>query len=64
MKNPLTSETAAYRFLIGTAVYFGVIAIASVAGGRWVGLAVFVVATAVVIVLLIRQPGETKPPEE
>jgi hypothetical protein len=63
MKNPLRSEAAAYRFLIGTAVYFGAIAIASVAGGSWAGLAVFVVATAVVLVWLFRGPGE-KPPEE
>ena len=43
MKNPFRSEAEAFRFVIGTVVYFGAIAIATAVGGRWVGLGVFVV---------------------
>jgi hypothetical protein len=42
MKNPLRSEAEAFQFLLGAAVYFGLIAIAGVIN-RWAGLAVFVV---------------------
>jgi len=62
MKNPFRTEAAAYRFLLGTVAYFGAIAIASTAGGRWVGVAVFVVATVVVLVWFFREPDE-KPPD-
>ena len=44
MKNPFRSEAEAFRFLIGTVVYFAAIAIATALGGRWWGLGVFVVA--------------------
>jgi hypothetical protein len=44
--NPLRSEAEAFRFLIASIVYFGAIVIASVAGGKWVGLGVFVALTA------------------
>jgi hypothetical protein len=46
MKNPLRSEAEAFQFLLGAAVYFGLIAIAGVLN-RWAGLAVFIVLTAV-----------------
>jgi hypothetical protein len=49
MLNPLRSEAEAFRFLIASIAYFGAIVVASVAGGTWVGLGVFVVLTAVVI---------------
>jgi membrane protein implicated in regulation of membrane protease activity len=49
MINPLRSEAEAFRFVLGALAYFGAIAIASAAGGEWAGLAVFVVATAVVV---------------
>ena len=45
MKNPLRSEAEAFQFLLGAAVYFGLIAIAGVLN-RWAGLVVFVVLTA------------------
>ncbi|HUK93591.1 MAG TPA: universal stress protein [Gaiellaceae bacterium] len=48
MINPLRSEAEAFRFLLGAAVYFGLIAIAGVIN-TWLGLAVFVLLTAVVI---------------
>jgi hypothetical protein len=47
--NPLRSEAEAFKFLIASIVYFGVIVIASLVGGTWVGLGVFVVLTAAVL---------------
>src|ERR1700693_5525628 len=49
MINPLRSEAEAFRFLIASIVYFGAIVVASVAGGTWVGLGVFVALTAGVV---------------
>jgi len=49
MINPLRSEAEAFRFLIASIVYFGAIVIASVAGGKWVGLGVFIALTAAVV---------------
>jgi hypothetical protein len=46
MINPLRSEAEAFRFLIASIVYFGAIVLASVVGGKWVGLGVFVALTA------------------
>ena len=48
MKNPLRSEAEAYRFLWLTIVYLGAIAVASWAGGKWAGLAVFAMLTVLV----------------
>jgi nucleotide-binding universal stress UspA family protein len=48
MKNPLRSEAEAFQFLLGAAVYFGLIAIAGVVN-RWAGLTVFVVLSAAVV---------------
>jgi hypothetical protein len=48
MKNPLRSEAEAFRFLLGAAVYFGLIAIAGVLN-PWAGLAVFIVLSAGVL---------------
>jgi len=47
--NPLRSEAEAFRFLIASIAYFGLIVIASVAGGKWVGLGVFIALSAVVL---------------
>jgi len=44
--NPLRSEAEAFRFLIASIAYFGAIVIATVVGGEWVGLGIFVVLTA------------------
>jgi hypothetical protein len=44
--NPLRSEQEAFQFLIGAMAYFAAIALASVLGGLWAGVAVFVVLTA------------------
>jgi hypothetical protein len=59
--NPFRSEAEAYHFLIGTVVYFGAIVVASVAGGRWAALAVFVVLTVVAVVWILRR-GRAEPP--
>ena len=48
MKNPLRSEAEAFQFLLGAAVYFGLIAIAGVINA-WAGMAVFIVLTLLVI---------------
>ncbi len=66
MINPLRSEAEAFRFLIGTIVYFAAIAIASAAGGLWPGLIVFIVLSAVVVAWWARtrraeQPVQTAP---
>jgi hypothetical protein len=47
--NPLRSEAEAFRFLLGSLAYFAAIVIATVAGGRWVGLAAFIVLSALVV---------------
>jgi hypothetical protein len=48
VKNPLRSEAEAFQFLLGAAVYFGLIAIAGVIN-HWAGLAVFIVLSAGVL---------------
>ena len=48
MKNPLRSEAEAFRFLLGAAVYFGLIAIAGVIN-HWAGLVVFIALSAGVV---------------
>ena len=53
MKNPLRSEAEAFQFLLGAAVYFGLIAIAGVING-WAGLVVFIVLSAGVIMWWLR----------
>jgi hypothetical protein len=49
MINPLRSEAEAFRFLIASIAYFGVIVIASVVGGKWVGLGAFILLTLAVL---------------
>ena len=49
MRNPLRSEAEAYRFLLGTIVYFGAIVLAAVVGGTWWGVGVFAVLTVVAL---------------
>ena len=51
--NPFRSEAAAYHFLIGTVVYFGAIVVASLIGGTWAALAVFVVLTAAAVIWIL-----------
>ncbi len=64
MKNPLRSEAEAYRFVLGTVAYFGAIVIASVAGGRWWGLAVFAVVTVAAAAWFFRREVRERPVSE
>jgi hypothetical protein len=54
MINPLRSEAEAYRFVWLTVGYLGAIGIASWAGGKWAGLAVFVVLSLAVLAVWVR----------
>ena len=55
MRNPLRSEAEAYRFLWITIAYFAAIVVASLVGGRWWGVGVFVGLTAVGAWLLLQK---------
>jgi hypothetical protein len=60
MINPLRSEAEAFRFLIASIVYFGAIVIAALID-KWLGLAVFIVLTAAVVVWWLRARREERP---
>jgi hypothetical protein len=60
MLNPLRSEAEAFRFLIASIAYFGAIVIASVAGGTWVGLGVFIALTGAVLAWWARARSEVR----
>jgi hypothetical protein len=66
LANPFRSEAEAYRFLLITIGYFAAIVLATLIGGRWVGLAVFVILTVVGLWWLLRRrpeaPVRTAPP--
>ncbi len=65
LRNPLGSEAAAFRFLLATAVYLGLIALGSVVSS-WVGLATFFVLTIGVLWWVVgrarRSSGDADPP--
>jgi hypothetical protein len=60
MINPFRSEAEAFRFLIRTIAYFAVIAVAALIN-KWLGVAVFVLATGLVVWWLFFR-GEPKRP--
>ncbi len=60
MQNPFRSEAEAFRFLIRTIAYFAVIAVAAMIN-TWLGVAVFVIATGVIVWWLFFR-GEAKRP--
>jgi|SRR5918994_3696762 hypothetical protein len=60
MQNPFRSEAEAFRFLIRTIAYFAVIAVAAMIN-TWLGLAVFALATGVVVWWLFFR-GDAKRP--
>ena len=62
MRNPFRSEAEAYRFVLGTVVYFAAVVIATALGGRWWGLGVFVVVTAAVLLWVFRREVRERPP--
>jgi hypothetical protein len=68
MINPFRSEAEAFRFLIRTIAYFAVIAVAALIN-KWLGVAVFVLATGVVLWWLFfrgdpKRPIRTAPPRQ
>ena len=56
MLNPLRSEAEAFRFLLLTIGYFALIVIGATIS-TWVGLAVFVVLTALAVWAAFLRPG-------
>lgn len=61
MRNPLRSEAAAFRLVLGTIAAFALIAVAS-AIDRWLGVAAFAALSAAAIVVYLRQRGVGPPP--
>jgi GABA permease len=61
MKNPFRTEAAAFHFLWGTIVYFGLIAIASLIN-TWAGLAVFLLLTGLLIGWWLTTRGDEDAP--
>src|SRR5262249_10853079 len=63
MKNPFRTEAAAFHFLWGAIVYFGLIAIASLIN-TWVGLAVFLLETGILVGRWLTTRGDEDTPEK
>jgi hypothetical protein len=61
VRNPFRSEADAYRLVLLSLAYFGAIVLASIVGGRWWGLGVFVVLTVLGAVVVIRGRGRELP---
>jgi hypothetical protein len=63
--NPLGSEAAAFRFLLATAVYLGLIALGSIVSS-WFGVATFLILTIGVVWWSVgrvrRSSGDADPP--
>jgi hypothetical protein len=59
--NPLRSEADAYLFLVVTVGYFAAIVVASVVGGTWAGVGVFIVLTATGLAWILRRGRAPKP---
>jgi hypothetical protein len=62
MKKPFRSEAEAYRFVIGTVVYFAAIVVATAVGGRWWGVGVFIVLSVLVLIWFFRRESQEQPP--
>jgi len=60
VRTPFSSEPEAFRFLLLTVGAFTVIALASVLGGPWVGVPVWIAATGAAALLYLR-PRRTRP---
>jgi hypothetical protein len=60
MQNPFRSEDEAFRFLLRTVVYFGLIVVAALIN-KWLGLAVFVVLSGVIVWWLFFRGEEKRP---
>jgi hypothetical protein len=62
MRNPFRTENAAFHFLLLTVAGFGLVAIASVAGGPAAGLVVWAAVSAVAVGIYARGRRETPSP--
>jgi hypothetical protein len=63
MRNPLRSEAEAYRFLLGTIVYFGAIVLAALVGGTWWGVGVFAVLSVLGLIWFFQRDDLPPPPK-
>jgi hypothetical protein len=63
MRNPVRSEADAFRFVLLTIAYFGLIVIGSVIS-KWIGIAVFVVLSAGVVWWILRSRAAEAPVRE
>jgi hypothetical protein len=61
MRNPFRSEAEAYRFVLLLVGYFAAIVAAKELAGRWAGLAVFIVITAVLLWWLVKGGARERP---
>src|SRR5918998_4589640 len=59
-RNPFRSEAEAYRFLLLTVAYFALIVVAATIN-RWLGLAVFVLLTALAVAAWLRSRAAEPP---
>jgi hypothetical protein len=60
MQNPFRSEAEAFRFLLRTIAYFALIVVAALIN-KWLGLAVFIVLTGVIVWWLFFRGEEWRP---
>jgi hypothetical protein len=58
VRNPLRSEAEMYRFLIGVVVWLGATVLASLVGGTWWGLGVFLVLGVPAVLWFMGRIGE------
>jgi nucleotide-binding universal stress UspA family protein len=63
VKNPFRSEAEAYRFLLGTIVYFAAIVLAALVGGTWWGVGVFAVLTVAAVFWFFQREPTAPPPK-
>jgi hypothetical protein len=61
VQNPFRTEPQAFRFLIATIGYFGLIVLAAYIGGLWFGIGVFVVLSAAAAWWFFRAPDPRRP---
>jgi hypothetical protein len=61
VRNPFRSEPEAFRFVFLSIAYFAAIALASILGGKWAGIAVFAVLSVAFVAQLVRPDGGQPP---
>jgi hypothetical protein len=60
MRSPFSSETEAFHLLLGTVAAFAAIVLAALFGGAWVGLSVWIVATAAAALVYLNRGRATR----